>query len=182
MARRTKLTPEIIRTLDELLSIGNTDKVACAAAGISTSSFYSWLKQGEDALRGQYVDFLDMVTRARAKALETAVAAVHSGMVGGKTVEEYTELITETRTGKDGKPYKFETQKTTRRVISHAPDYKAGIEYLKRRDPEHWSEKINHEQHVTIEHIYESAADEFERLIGRHAEAGAEASVAGKAD
>lgn len=182
MARRSKLTPETIRTLEQLLSDGNTDKDACAAAGITTTTFYNWLKQGEQATWGKFSDFSDTVTRARATARQRAVAALKSAMVGGQTVETYSELITETRHRKDGTPYTVELKKTTKREINHQPDFRAAVEYLKRRDAEHWSEKINHEQHVTIEHVYESAADEFERLVSRHAESRAEAGVAQEAE
>lgn len=174
MARRSKLTPETIRTLEQLLSDGNTDKDACAAAGIHPATFYDWLKQGEQATRGKYSEFSDAVTRARATARQRAVAALKSAMVGGRRVEEYTERII-----KDGE---ISYEKTTIKTIREAPDFRAAVEYLKRREPEYWSEKINHEQHVTIEHAYESAADEFERLISRHVTAGAEAGVAGDTD
>lgn len=173
MARRSKLTPETIRTLEQLLSDGNTDKDACAAAGIHPATFYDWLKQGEQATRGKYSEFSDAVTRARATARQRAVAAIRHALVGFERKETYTERIE-----RDGKVF----EKTSIKTIQEAPDWRAAVEYLKRRDPEHWSEKINHEQHVTIEHAYESAADEFERLISRHVTAGAEAGVAGDTD
>ena len=72
-----------------------------------------------------------------------------------------TKTTTETRLRKvintDGaieeKPYQWTKTETTEAIIHHPPDWRAGIEYLKRRDSANWSDKIT----VTIEDMRQQA-------------------------
>ena len=163
---KSKLTPELQATVCDLLAAGNTDKDVCAAVGIHHSTFYDWLKRGDEATRGKFSAFSDAITRARADARQGAVDALRQAIKGGgRTVTEKTVLDTETRMGKDGQPYEYRKEHTERAVTYHPSDWRAAVEYLKRRDADNWSEKINTEQHITIEGAVETAADEFERII-----------------
>ena len=58
--RHTKKTPETIQKLVDALEMGNTHKVSCSLAGISTTKFYEWMKND--------VEFADTITRAQATA------------------------------------------------------------------------------------------------------------------
>ena len=62
--RKTKLTPELIDKFEALLSAGNYQVTACHALGISQSSFHQWLKKGEEAEDGLYLQFQQAVKRA----------------------------------------------------------------------------------------------------------------------
>jgi len=65
-----KLTEELIDRITEILEEGNYDKVAAQAVGISTGSFYRWMREGKklppesDSL---YRKFYDAIERAKAK-------------------------------------------------------------------------------------------------------------------
>ena len=62
--RPSKLTPETTRVLAECLEKGLTYTVACAAAGITYTSFRSWLIKGEAAGQGEYFDFFNTIRSA----------------------------------------------------------------------------------------------------------------------
>lgn len=56
--RKTKLTPELLKQILDVIAVGGTDKDAYTVAGISHETFYDWMKQAE---------FSAKVTGARAK-------------------------------------------------------------------------------------------------------------------
>lgn len=77
MARKSKLTSELIILICDNIRLGAFDHVAAASAGISRSTFYSWLQQAEqpdaDPL---FLEFLDKVSQAKATARQVAEARV----------------------------------------------------------------------------------------------------------
>lgn len=146
MGRPSKLTPEVQTQIENLLVIGCTIDDVCGQVGIDRSTYYNWMKWGEEAKEGDYFDFFDACTRAMAKARITAVQALRSAMFVTQTVEESTETVEETRLrkGKDGKetPYKYTRTITRTRTVKAPADWRAAVEYLKRRDPEHWTDRL----------------------------------------
>jgi len=138
--RKPKLTDETQATIVAYVEQGNTDVDACVAAGISQSTFYSWLQRGEEG-DPLYSEFLDAITRARVAAKTKAVATVNSSMSPTKTIQTVTETFSETRVNMYGSPYEYKRtrERTTVTVVPGNPN--AAIEYLKRRHPEEWSEK-----------------------------------------
>jgi transposase len=86
--RPTKLTPEIHRAIVTALEAGNYQDDSAAYAGVSTSALYNWLARGrterERIEAGEkprkaetvFVDFLDAVESARAKAAVRHVANI----------------------------------------------------------------------------------------------------------
>ncbi|GEO26677.1 hypothetical protein AAC03nite_24620 [Alicyclobacillus acidoterrestris] len=66
--RKTKLTPDLQKRLMSFIAAGNYVEVACAASGISTTTFYRWLEQGEKAKSGIYREFRDAYKQAEAVA------------------------------------------------------------------------------------------------------------------
>jgi transposase len=68
MARKTKLTPELQKKITGAIAAGNYHETACALAGVSTSSFYRWMQQGEKARAGIYREFWEAVKKAEAVA------------------------------------------------------------------------------------------------------------------
>ena len=146
MGCRSKLTPELTVAILEHLRKGVPDVHACVAVGINQSTFYSWLRDGEKAKSGRKKAFYHDVTRARAEAITTATDCLHSGMMPSKTKSVAKDTITETRMGKDGKTYQY-TKTTIKEHVTEAPgDWRAGVEYLKRRDNAHWGDqtKLEH--------------------------------------
>lgn len=142
MARITKLTAKRKEHIIELLSKGATDKDVCAAVGISESAFYRWLQDGREAKSATKVEFLEAVTRARAATRLVAVGSIRAGMLPSEIVSETKETITETRLTKDGKPYEYSKTIQKKTTQKQPGDWRAGIEYLKRRDPEHWTDRV----------------------------------------
>jgi len=78
--RKLKLTDSTIRDLEAAISIGATIDIACAYAGVSDASYYSWMRQGREALEKleedpdavlskneqTYLKFLDAMEKAHA--------------------------------------------------------------------------------------------------------------------
>jgi hypothetical protein len=64
---KTKLTPEIQKTICDHLRDGCYAVTACAQAGISESTYYLWLQKGETGRR-PYSEFSESVKKAEADA------------------------------------------------------------------------------------------------------------------
>lgn len=177
MARKSKLTANRKRDIIRLLEEGNTDKDVCAAVGISDTAFYNWLKDGEEGKSASKVAFLESVIRARWVARQRAIDALRSAMIGQETTEVIKRVIEEPVKGKGGeiktdqagKPMLYKRSEIQERKTHTPPDFRAAIEYLKRRDGEHWSEKLQAQLEATVNvyHTYETEADEFDRLFSQ---------------
>lgn len=155
MGRKSKFTPELRKSIEKLIANGGTDVDVCRAVGIDNSTLYLWLAIGNAIINDEvharkpetedeqlpYVEFVEAVSRARAKAQLLAIAAFRSGLLPSKIVQTFTETITETRLKKDGT--EFEYKKTIERtsITKNPPDWRAGEAWAKRRDPDNWSGK-----------------------------------------
>ena len=190
MARPSKFNANLVQQLEALLGAGNTIEDACAVVGITRQTLHNWKTESARlrALADEtgtclitldqvgILTFLDVLTRAQARATVMAVMAVRSGLVPSTQVDTTTEKITETRfrknkeTGKEeAYLYTYENVRTVVREIP--PDPRIGIEYLKRRKPEEWGDRatIRHEwEDKTIAAIragqiaFEDLAEEFD--------------------
>lgn len=81
LGRKTKLTPELIADLEQLLAYGNYREQACNALGVTTTSLYRWLERAEadeenDTRPSLFRDLRDAITRAEAGAERDAVTLV----------------------------------------------------------------------------------------------------------
>jgi hypothetical protein len=150
------LNDEMQHKICELLKIGVPIADVCGQVGITDRSYYSWCARGEAEetrlaqnsnarprqRETKYVQFLHATTRARAEARVTAVETLRSGMKPQVTTTRTVNVITETRLDKKGLPYEY-TKKNVSEVTTTAPgDWRAAVEYLKRRDSDNWSDKI----------------------------------------
>lgn len=142
--RNSKYTEENLAEIKRVLEGGGTIKDACAAAGITSETYFQYQK---------LADFSDMTTRAQAVARQHAVAAIRLGVIGTQSETEDVQIVSETRfrkvkiTSDDGKavwieqPYEYQ-KSTKRKIVTHIPpDWRAAVEYLKRRAKDDWSEK-----------------------------------------
>lgn len=69
MARKTKLTKELIAQICSHIRGGAYDYIACEAVGISQSTFYLWIQQAEAGSDDPLLlEFLESVEQARADA------------------------------------------------------------------------------------------------------------------
>jgi hypothetical protein len=148
MARKSKLTPDTQARIVQLLEVGCTVEDAAAQVGITKQTYYNWCKWGEERKSGSYFDFLDASTRAMSRARVVAVTAIRSALAPQHQVTDATETVTETRlrkVRKDGavieEPYTYTKTVTRNSVTKLPPDWRAGIDYLKRRDKLNWSER-----------------------------------------
>lgn len=99
--RRTLLTPKLQQDLVTIITAGNYNVTACNYCGVAESTFYSWLKRGEEELHrlveaekdtgkpqepldGEllYLEFLEAIKKAEAGAEVSAVLKVKSAFGG----------------------------------------------------------------------------------------------------
>lgn len=140
--RPTKFNSKLQKRIIKLLSDGATVTDTCAHVGIHKQTFYNWLERGE-ADDPDYVDFFDAVTRAYNAAKVTAIGTLKVAMLPRVETQMVTKTYTETRLGKDGEPYEY---KEVTRTVTKTPmlgDWRAAVEYLKRRFPEEWTDHVH---------------------------------------
>lgn len=78
--RRPKLTREVQEKICRVIRAGNYAYIAAEYAGISQTTFYRWLEQGEEQERGPYREFREAVKAAEREAEIRAVATVQQHM------------------------------------------------------------------------------------------------------
>jgi transposase len=82
--RPSKLTPEAIAQLEQLVRAGTTIDVAAAAVGVNRATIYRWLAAGEKARKGTYTRQLrEAVERARAESESVLVARIGQAAAKG---------------------------------------------------------------------------------------------------
>lgn len=141
---KSKLTDELQADIVALLELGATNADVCASVGISEDTFYRWLREGNEAQNGKKSEFSEAITRAQATArldaIETLKKALQPTQQKQVTVDEFSE----TRLNSKGEPYTY-TRKKTRQQVSEVPgDWRAAVEYLKRRDKANWTERTEY--------------------------------------
>lgn len=118
--RKTKRTPECEARIQNALLLGNTRKAACRYAGISEDTFADWLKR--------FPDFSDLVEQAEARVEIEMVSILR------KAAKEREVVITKSKTIGD-----VTITETTKRMEF---DWKAALEWLKRRRPKEWGDAM----------------------------------------
>lgn len=68
MARPTKLNPETQAKLVQAIQMGATYELAAQYAGITYNSFNNWMKEGESAKSGIYLELFQAVKEAEGRA------------------------------------------------------------------------------------------------------------------
>ncbi|MDZ4768372.1 MAG: hypothetical protein SGJ24_04525 [Chloroflexota bacterium] len=162
--RPSLLTAEMQAKTCEYLRIGVTIENICDAVNISTRSYQYWRAIGEAidagerhplmpkdaAQRDACLQFFRATTRAHAEAHVAAVVALRTGMTAAETRKQTVKTFSETRlragTGGEQVPYTYTRTERVEETTNHPPDWRAGIEYLRRRDAANWSDT----QRVTI--------------------------------
>lgn len=102
-----------------------------------------------------YLAFLQAVTRGESKANVGAIVAIKSAIAGQTETTERTDTLTETRLRKETRSYVDEQGHLVKVVEEIAydytkilrsltvtklpPDWRAGMEYLRRRSPKEWA-------------------------------------------
>jgi DNA invertase Pin-like site-specific DNA recombinase len=81
--RRTKLTPELVKTFTDSLAEGNAIETAAAVAGISETTYYRWLQAGREAKGGAFWEFCEAIKRAEAESEAERVRRIRTAGQGG---------------------------------------------------------------------------------------------------
>lgn len=68
MARKSKISRDLIRKAEKLIMAGNYAKTVCDYLGIGETTWYRWLKEGEKAKRGLKREFWEAIKKAEAHA------------------------------------------------------------------------------------------------------------------
>lgn len=131
-----KLTAAVQTAILEAIERGCIYRDAAIQAGIGERTLRRWRDTGEKALGGKLFKFVAALADAEARARAKVSEGLHHGL---------TERVTVTRShtrqvfAKDGKTLKeVIVEKWTEEVL---PDGRLQLEYLNRRDPEHWARR-----------------------------------------
>lgn len=80
MGRPSKLTDELVATLEGVFSRGQTSiETACDYVGISRSTYFRWMSETD----AKYLDFQDTMKRARATAVQGYLDVIHNAAQNG---------------------------------------------------------------------------------------------------
>lgn len=149
MSRKSSLTAEAWNIIKKGLEDGWTREMAAAKAGMSKETFFKYQRSN--------TDFSDMVHSALQTAHLKAVEAFRSGLEDQKEYKVIERTFKETRLNDKGKPYIFSEVVTTKETTTKAKDWRAGAEWLKRRDPKNWADRLIVDFNLDIELVYKYA-------------------------
>lgn len=153
MARPRKLNDKRQTALIKLIKTGVSIADACAHVGIAQSTYYDWMARGEAGDEG-FTEFSEAISRARVDAKITAIGTIRTAMSPFTQKSTKTQTYTEIREVKDksgnlildedGKPvtYEYKEVTVTKTVTVMQGDLKAALEYLRRRYPDEWGDRL----------------------------------------
>lgn len=176
--RKTKYTPEMVEDIVKLSKSGCTINDICSKINIGVATYFEWINK--------YPEFAEQVVCARAEANIGATLSLRKAMMPHDVTSRTVKTLKETRLrkvrGKDGvseQPYEY-TKVEQSETVSNEFDWRAALEYLKRRDPEHWGDKliivIKPEWQEVLDKYGKTAGDVMEEVIQKLDKAAKEAS------
>jgi hypothetical protein len=127
--RPTKFTPEVRKVILDTIATGVPRCHAADRAGIARNTLWGWLKQGQRAKKGEYLEFLNALKKGEADAVASSVARIRKAAQGGQVTEETVTTTT--------KPDGTVITKTVRKVTM--PQWTADAWFLERRYPEEFA-------------------------------------------
>lgn len=186
MGRPTKLDAKLQKAIVVGLKTGATINDVCSSVGIGKATYYQWLEIGEAALAGEphprmpegeaeqklFADFADAVTRAQSDAKHAAIKTLRAAMNPYTETHKFTKSFKETRLKRDGTAYEYKREEASKTTIRRQGDWRAALEYLKRRHYDEWGDrsKLDLDPDAAIiaairagEVTYEALSEEFGR-------------------
>jgi len=173
--RPSKYEPDTVAEIIKLLSEGCIVENVCAKTGIGVSTFYDWIIE--------YPEFSEKVTRAKADALVGAVQSLRTAMLPHDVTSKTVKMFKETRLrkarvniGTEAKPkyaisevpYEY-TKPEQGQTVTNEFDWRAALEFLRRRDPDNWTErliiKVEPEQEKVLKELGLSASEAWNQFI-----------------
>lgn len=82
MARPSKLTDTLAEQSAVCVREGIDPQIAVGAYGISRSTYYSWIAQGREGY-SPFMEFLDLIERARYEAIYSHVSRIYKSALAG---------------------------------------------------------------------------------------------------
>lgn len=149
--RKPSLTPQAWKIIKDCLEKGFTREMAAAKAGMHVSTFQKYQAENKE--------FSEMVHTALQFAHEKAVEAFRSGLEDAKEYKVTERTFKETRLDGEGKPFVYAETTTTKETTTRAKDWRAGAEWLKRRDPKNWADRLIVDFNLDIELVYKLAQE-----------------------
>lgn len=133
-----KYTPTRVKMILKLLKAGCVVADIQKKVGISNDTYFAWIRR--------YPDFADAVERAKGEANTYATEVIRAAMAPHAETTTTTKTFSETRLrkGKGGEqvPFTYTKIEEGKSVTLLSGDWRAALEFLKRRDPDNWSEKL----------------------------------------
>ncbi len=108
MGRKTKLTPELQQKAVQLIAAGNYVSVACQYLGVSESTWYRWMEEGEKAKSGKKREFWESIKKAESAAEMRAVNGIIQA--GSKNWQAYAWYLERKFPDRWGKRQKIDAQ------------------------------------------------------------------------
>lgn len=179
IGRPTRLTEDTTDRILQIVADGNHITTACAVAGVSRAALYGWLERGESARQAveagdpvdpdelRFLDFLDRLALARARAEICAVEVIQRSMVGGFVISEEPLLDV------DGQPVRDDNGEILWKRQYAQPDGRLALAYLARSRPDLWGQNPTARLELTgsgggpvqVEHDHISALAERLSLV-----------------
>lgn len=141
--RKPKYTPERVERICKGIAEGKSEKDACFAAGITTTTFHSWLaskNEFKEAIKRAKQDYQDWFDKHILEDAERGLMRLVCG-------EEYVETTTEYETI-DGQLVVKKKKEVNKKIL---PNTTAIIFALTNRAPEKWKNRLSQDVNGKIQ-------------------------------
>jgi len=156
----------VYQDIVDALETGATDVDVCTYVGIGQTTFYEWIAIGDAVIAGGdhermperqdeqalFAEFAKAVSRARGSAKITAIGTLHAAMKPFTEISTSVKTYSETRLRKDidkttgqlvDVEYTYREKTTTRTRTRRQGDWRASVEYLRRRHKTEWGDNVD---------------------------------------
>jgi hypothetical protein len=125
MPLHDRLTPLVESIILEAMRRGATYRVAAAAAGVSQSTIFHWLRLGRRSKRGKFFKFLKCLRQVQAQALAACAARVMDAVDAGDV--KAAQWFLERRAPEDYGPFPIKDIERRLKVLERADEANRGL-------------------------------------------------------